>query len=57
MEPQTQAVKVSTALPLVFAVPPRETKPQLNRQLSRLFHLGAKTAEKNNRALGFCDSY
>ena len=58
MEPQTRAAKLSTALPHVFAVPPRETKPELNRQLSRLVHLGAETAGKNKFVPSvFCDSY
>ena len=34
------------ALPLVFVVPPRATKPQLYCQLSRLVHLGVITVER-----------
>ena len=42
----TALFRLLTTLPLVFAVPPRATKPQLNRELSRLVHLGVITAER-----------
>ena len=42
----TALFRFLAALLLVFAVPPRATKPQLNRELFRLFYLGVITAER-----------